>query len=57
MGVILKKLAQEAGIEYEKVLKCRADFVKGIYEAHMAIKNDEETKDSLKRIINFPFNK
>ena len=56
MGIILKKMAKEGDLDYDRILQCRTDFIKGIYELYMSTKNEEDTRDSLKRVINHTFN-
>ena len=47
MGCVMRQLAEEAGIDSQRLQECRADILKGIYETYMVTKDKSDTIDTL----------
>jgi uncharacterized protein YihD (DUF1040 family) len=51
MGCVMRQLAEEAGIDSQRLQECRADILKGIYETYMVTSDKGDTIDTLERAI------
>ena len=49
MDLVLKELCQEGGLAEQKLLECKQEVLKGIYEAYMQTNDRADTIDSLER--------
>lgn len=51
MKLIIGQLAEQAGIDSDKIDECKPDIVKGIYEAYLQTNDKVDTIDSLQRAV------